>query len=267
MTDTPDRQRVTVSLPGGAPSRMIVGVLSIVVFLAAWQLVGSTSEARAALVSYPSEIFTAFVDLLETGDLAGNLRVTLIELVQGFVPAVIFGILLGAGFALSRRLRYLVEPLFVTMYIAPYVAFIPALTVWFGVGMKTKAIIVFISALVPVTINTRAGVSEVSPQWIRALRAFGASRTQVMTKAILPGALPSIMTGIRLAIGRAIVAVIAAEMYVSIKGIGSLVQVYSMSGRTALILVFVGLISAFGLICVSLVRALEARLAPWRTER
>ena len=126
---------------------------------------------------------------------------------------------------------------------------------------------VFLAAVVPVAINTTAGVNEVSELWIRALRAFGASRTQVLAKAVLPGALPSIMTGIRLGVGRGIVSLVAAEMYVSLKGVGRLIQVYSTSGRSAEIFVLVAVVSSFGLVCVSALRALETRLAPWRIER
>ena len=255
---------VVTSLILGRHGRTLVGLVSVAVFLTIWQVAGSTNEARASLFSYPTQVLAGFGDLLQTDDLAGNLRITLLELAEGFLPAVLLGIALGTGFATSKRLRYLIEPLFIVLYIAPYVALIPMLTVWFGVGERTKAIVVFISAIVPVAINTRIGVGEISPQWVLALRAFGATRSQIMIKAVLPGALPSIMTGVRLAIGRAIVAAIAAEMYVSINGIGSLVQVYSQSGRTAIILVFVGLISVFGLACVSTVRIAEAKLAPWR---
>jgi NitT/TauT family transport system permease protein len=86
----------------------------------------------------------------------------------------------------------------------------------------------------------------------------------VITKAILPGALPVIMAGVRLAVGRAIVGVIAAEMYVAVSGVGRLIQVYSTSGRAAEIFVFVGLVSGFGVACVSLIRLLEGWVAPWR---
>lgn len=262
--ETSEERNPFIRLIKGKHGRAVVGGLSVAAFLIVWELAGSSSPRNASLFAYPSLIGHEFLAILMSGELAANLRVTLIELVQGFIPAVIVGILLGTGFALSRRLRYLIEPLFISLYIAPYVAFIPVLTVWFGVGMQTKSIIVFIAAVVPITINTTTGVTEISPVWIKALRAFGANRTQVFLKGILPGALPSIMTGIRLSVGRAIVAVVAAEMYVSIIGIGRLIQVYSLSGRTALILVFVGMVSVFGVICVSLVRLAEQKIAPWR---
>jgi ABC-type nitrate/sulfonate/bicarbonate transport system permease component len=110
-------------------------------------------------------------------------------------------------------------------------------------------------------------VNEVSEAWIRAVRAFGAGRRQIIAKAILPGAFPAVMAGIRLGIGRSIVSLVAAEMYVSIFGIGRLIQVYSNSGKAAPIFVLIGIISTFGLVCVNALRTLETRLAPWRGGR
>ncbi len=126
---------------------------------------------------------------------------------------------------------------------------------------------VFLAAVIPIIINTTTGVNEVSEAWIRAVRAFGAGRRQVIVKAILPGALPAVMAGIRLGVGRAIVSLVAAEMYVSILGIGRLIQVYSNGGRAAAIFVLVGIVSTFGLVCVNALRVLEHRLAPWRGGR
>ena len=98
------------------------------------------------------------------------------------------------------------------------------------------------------------------------MRAFGANQLQVAYKAILPGALPTIMAGMRLGLGRAIVGLIAGEMYVSLAGIGRLVQVYSSAGRAAQIIVLVTLISVFGFVCIALLRWFEERIAPWRLE-
>jgi NitT/TauT family transport system permease protein len=126
---------------------------------------------------------------------------------------------------------------------------------------------VFLSAVIPIVINTTTGILEVQESWVRACRAFGATRHQVIAKAILPGALPTIMAGVRLSIGRAIVGLVAAEMYVSVKGIGRLIQVYSTSDRAAEIFVLVIVVSSFGLLLVTLLRWLEEWLAPWSLER
>jgi len=209
---------------------------------------------------------TTTVAMALSGELAKNGAVSLLEFVEGFVPAVVLGIAFGLALSLSRRLRYLFDPLLGALYTAPRVALIPIFVIWFGVGPQSKVFIVFISTIFPVLINTLTGIEGVDPTWIRAVRAFGANQLQVARKAILPGALPTIMAGVRLGLGRAIVGLIAGEMYVSLAGIGRLVQVYSSAGRAAQIIVLVTLISVFGFACIALLRWFEERVAPWRLE-
>ncbi len=245
-------------------ARTWIGGVSVVLFLAAWQVIGANEIVRSDLISYPGEIAAAAYDLASSGELGANALTTLREFAQGFAPAILAGILLGLGFALSRLARSLFEPLFVAMYTAPLIAFVPLLVVWFGVGSTSKAVTTFLAAVVPIAINTTTGVRETQESWVRALRAFGATRGQIIVKAILPGAMPIIMAGLRLAIGRAIVGVIAAEMYVSTSGVGRMIQTYSTAGRAAEIFVLVGEVSGFGFMCVWLLRRLENRLAPWR---
>jgi NitT/TauT family transport system permease protein len=125
---------------------------------------------------------------------------------------------------------------------------------------------VFLAAVIPIVINTMTGISQIHESWIRACRAFGASKSQVILKAILPGALPSVMVGVRLAVGRAVVGLIAAEMYVSVRGIGRLIQVYSTSDRAAEIFVLVIVVASFGFLLVTLLRRIESLIAPWSRE-
>jgi len=246
--------------------RTVIGTLAVAAFLVAWQLVGSHNIIRSDLISYPSEVVTTFATMSASGELAKNAAVSLAEFVQGYVPAVVFGIGVGVVLALVRPLRLFFDPVLIAIYTAPAIAFIPILVVWFGVGAPSKVVIVFISAFFPVMINTRTGVAEVAEPWLRAVRAFGATRLQVIAKAILPGSLPAIMAGLRLGLGRAIVGLIAAEMYVSLMGIGRLIQVYSSAARASEIIVLVTVIAGFGFACVSLVRTLEQRLGTWRSD-
>jgi sulfonate transport system permease protein len=247
--------------------RPAIGTLAVALFLVLWQIVGAKEIIRSDLVSYPTEIASALVAMIVSGELGANVAASLAEFVEGFVPAVLLGIALGVAFALSRRLRLLVAPIFAALYSAPMIAFVPVIVVWFGVGPDSKIAMVFLAAVIPIIINTIAGVNEVSPSWIRAVRAFGAGRGQTIVKAILPGALPTMMAGIRLGVGRAIVSLVAAEMYVSLLGIGRLIQVYSNSGRATEIFVLVLVVSSFGLVCVNGLRALERWLAPWQENR
>jgi len=246
--------------------RLVVGTISVVAFLLLWQFVGQREIVRSDLISYPTEVLSTFINLTSTGELPSNAAVTLQEFIEGFVPSIVCGVVFGVVLALVKPLRELLDPLLIAIYTAPVIAFIPILVVWFGVGEYSKVVIVFISAIFPIMINTRVGVSEIAEPWLRAVRSFGADRFQVITKAILPGSMPAIMAGIRLGLGRAIVGLIAGEMYVSISGIGRMIQVYSSAARSSEIIVLVVVIAVFGYACVALLRSAENRMGTWRSD-
>ena len=254
------------SLAGHRFARAVVGFMAVALFLIAWQIVGGNEIIRSDLISYPSEVVETLFQMSASGELGSNLVVSLQEFIQGFLPAIAIGIAAGTAFALSRRLHYLFEPLIVALNTSPIIAFVPIVVVWFGVGTQSKAIMVFLAAVIPIVINTMTGITQVHESWIRACRAFGASNAQVILKAMLPGALPSVMVGVRLAVGRAIVGLIAAEMYVSVRGIGRLIQVYSSSERAAEIFVLVAVVASFGFLLVTLLRRIEGAIAPWSLE-
>jgi ABC-type nitrate/sulfonate/bicarbonate transport system permease component len=263
----PDIAAARIPLSGHRAARATVGFVTVALFLTLWQVVGANDIIRSDLISYPSEVAETLVRMAASGELGSNIVVSLQEFIEGFVPAIVGGIFIGAVFALNARLRYLFDPLFVALNTSPIIAFVPIVVVWFGVGTTSKAVMVFLSAVIPIVINTTTGIMEVNESWIRACRAFGATRRQIVAKAILPGALPMIMTGVRLSVGRAVVGLIAAEMYVSVRGVGRLIQVYSTSDRAAEIFVLVAVVASFGFVLVNVLRHLENRLAPWSLDR
>jgi ABC-type nitrate/sulfonate/bicarbonate transport system permease component len=265
MTPRPiDWQEVRRAVAAHRLARAGIGGLSVALFLVVWQIVGSLELIRSDLISYPTQILAALYGLYVSGEFRSNVFVSLGEFVEGFAFAVVAGIGIGLVFALSRRLRYLLEPIFIALYTAPMIAFVPILVVWFGVDTLSKSVMVFFSAVIPIVINTTTGVAEVHESSIRALRAFGANKWQIVLKGMLPGALPVIMAGVRLGVGRGIVVLIAGEMYVSIHGVGRLIQIYSSSGSAAQIFVLVAIVAGFGFFCITLLRSIERRLIPWR---
>jgi NitT/TauT family transport system permease protein len=246
--------------------RGLIGTASVIAFLVAWQIVGAQNLISADLISYPTQVLAVGASMVASGELTSNGLVSLQEFVYGFAPAIVVGIAIGLAMARFRRVRYLLDPLVMAFYTAPRIALIPVLVIWFGVGMESKVAVVFLGGIFPVLVNTMAGVQQVDPLWVRAVRSFGANEWQVVTKVVLPGALPAVMAGVRLGLGRAIIGVIVGEMYVAVAGVGRLVQVYSGAGRAAELIVLVTVIAAFGFLCIAGIRWLEERMAPWRRE-
>ncbi|MDE3101772.1 MAG: ABC transporter permease [Chloroflexota bacterium] len=245
------------------PARLI-GAASVAAFVIAWQAAASTGLLRADLVSSPVGVISATARLIASGELGRNAVVTIEEFVLGFVPSVAVGLVLGIVMGLQRRLRYLLDPLLMALYAAPLVALIPILVIWFGVGEGSKVAVVFLSALFPVLVNAMAGVEQVEAAWMRAVRAFGGSELDVVRKAILPGALPAFMAGIRLGLGRGIIGVIVGEIYVSVRGIGSLMNDYSGAGRTAELIALVWVTALCGFAGVAAMRWWEERVSAAR---
>lgn len=246
--------------------RVLVGSLSIAVFLIAWEVVGSRTPVSRDLISHPTKVLSVGATMVASGELGYHALVSLQEFVYGFAPAVGLGLLIGLAVGQSRRFRYLCEPLLMALYTAPRIALIPVLVIWLGVGMASKVAAVFLGGLLPILVNTAAGVQQLDPLWVRAVRAYGATRLQLLIKVTLPGSLPAVMAGIRLGLGRAIIGLVVGEMYVSLAGIGRLVQDYGQAGRTAELVVLVSLIALFGFLLIQLVRRVETWLGSWPRE-
>ena len=232
----------------------------------AWEVAGSRTSVSRDLISHPTEVLSVGATMVASGELGHHALVSLQEFVYGFAPAVGLGLLIGLAVGQSRRFRYLCEPLLMALYTAPRIALIPVLVIWLGVGMASKVAAVFLGGLLPILVNTAAGVQQLDPLWVRAVRAYGATRLQLLVKVTLPGSLPAVMAGIRLGLGRAIIGLVVGEMYVSLAGIGRLVQDYGQAGRTAELVVLVSLIALFGFLLIQLVRRVEAWLGGWPRE-
>jgi NitT/TauT family transport system permease protein len=241
--------------------RAAVGTLAVVAGLIVWQAAGSSGGLAADLVASP-----AAVGLATSGELARHGWVSLQELAAGFALAASGGVSLGVALGRSRHLRGLLDPVVMALHVTPRVALLPILVVWLGVGMGSKVAAVFLGAVFPIVVNTHAGARHVDALWVRATRAFGARPLQVVTKVILPATLPAVMTGLRLGLGRAVVTVVVAEMYVSLAGVGQLLQLYGNAGRTAELIALATLVALCGTLGVAGLRRLERRLSPWRRD-
>jgi NitT/TauT family transport system permease protein len=150
------------------------------------------------------------------------------------------------------------------LYATPMVALVPILVLWFGFGLLAKVVIVLLFTVFPVLINTMCGVREVDPRLVEVAHAFCSSEYQLWIDLVLPSSLPFIMTGIRLAIGRALIAVVIAEFYTAISGLGYLIVSNAHAFQTARVFVPVVVLMMLGVVTTGLLEMAEARLSPWR---
>jgi len=244
---------------------LIKGV-SLVVVLSIWELVGRYTNPL--FLAAPSAIASAFIELIASGELLDAFLTSMVALVLGVTLAIVFGIAIGVAMGRVRLVEYILEPYVNALYSTPSIALIPLFILWFGVGLPSKVIIIFTLSVFIVIINTFTGVKNLSQSVIEIGTAFGASEKDVFWKIILPASLPFIMTGLRLAVGRAILAMIVAEFFTSIAGLGGMIVKYGNFFATAKMFVPIIVVSLLGVGAVELIKRLERMLAPWKeTER
>jgi ABC-type nitrate/sulfonate/bicarbonate transport system permease component len=240
--------------------------LSLVVTLAVWEWYGRGVDP--IFMSYPTAILEAIPRMLATGELQAAFWVSLQGLLIAIALAIAIGVPLGLLTGRYRTADYLLDVQITALYSTPHVALLPLLTLWFGVGATAKLVLIYLSAFFPIIINTHSGVRNISHGLVEVALAEGASERQVFTKIIVPAALPFIMTGIRLAMGRAVVGMVVAEMFVASTGLGSSIQRYGAAFATDKFFVVLIVLALLGVGLTEFVRALERWLTPWKeTER
>jgi ABC-type nitrate/sulfonate/bicarbonate transport system permease component len=239
---------------------------SVVVFLIVWEVFGR--DVNPLFLSYPTAIARACVQLLISGEFQRQARGSLEVYAVGLIASLVLGIFLGLLMGRYRLVEYLLDPYVYALDATPRVALIPLLLLWFGLGAPAKIAIVFLSGLFPVLMNTFSGVRTVSASLVDIGRVYGAGEAKIFTKIIVPAALPFIMAGVRLAVGRALIGIITAEMFTAVTGMGALLIRYSSALATDKFFVPVIFLALLGVILSRAVELLQRRLAPWKeTER
>lgn len=239
--------------------RLIV-VVTLVVFLLAWEVAGRLTNPL--FFAPPSAISEAFWQALidPQARLLHALGETLSILVPGFLLACVLGVALGVLMGRSTFAYHLLDPYVTIFYNTPRVALIPILLLWMGVGDLLKIVIVILAAIFPVSVNTMVGIRDVSAQFTEPARSMQASERQLLWQVILPAAFPFIAAGIKLALGRALTTVIVAEFFVSVSGLGGLLQAASSSYQMALMFAPVIILAAMGIAIDAAVTYLERSL-------
>jgi NitT/TauT family transport system permease protein len=235
---------------------------SVIFVLAIWETFGR--DVNPLFLSYPSAITRAFVELLTSGELVYQLMGSLRVYAIGMLAALVLGIPLGLLMGRYRLAEYLFDVYVYALDATPRVALIPLLLLWFGLGAPAKIAIVFLSGIFPVLMNTFSGVRNVSAGLVDIGKAYGAGEAKIFTKIIIPASLPFIMAGVRLAVGRALIGIITAEMFTAVTGMGALLIRYSSALATDKLFVPIIVLAVLGAILTEAVGVLQQWLAPWK---
>ena len=249
-------------LPSAGRRLAIVRFVSIIATLVIWQ-VGARFVSPLFLPS-PSAIVSAAVRMIGSGELAVAVESSLTILLAGFFIASVIGIAIGLVIGRYPTVEAATDWLVNALYATPLVAIIPLVILWFGLGDAAKLFIVVILSVFPVLINTIAGVHNVPRNLTDVGVAFAAKESEIFTKIIMPSALPYMMTGLRLGIGRAIIGMVVAEFFTAITGLGALISKYGNEYDTASMFVPILVLMVLGVVLTYGVRRLESWIAPWK---
>ena len=247
--------------------KKILGTLSVGIFLIIWELTGNVFQwINPMFMSAPSLIFKAAVEMFRSGEIYHDLYVSGIEFLGGYflaaAVAIPFGILVGW----YKRMSYVFDPFINAMNATPRVALLPLVIIWLGIGILSKVGIIFLGAVFSILINTRDGVKTTPLNLLNAARSFGASEWMVFKTVVVPSTVPFILTGLRLAVGRALVGVLVGELYAATAGIGFMITVAGATFQTDKVFVGVGIFALSGMIGMELLTKIERRFDRWRPQ-
>jgi NitT/TauT family transport system permease protein len=248
----------------------MLGGAGIITLLLLWEVLPRIITMRAGTKLFfttPSEVVGTLWRLFSTGAIWTPLGVSASGFALGLGLAIVVGLPLGVLIGRSRTLNAMLDPFITAFNATPRLVFLPLVMLWFGLGLWTKVVIVFIGALFPILINTYEGVRNADRTLINVVRSFGASEWDVARLVVVPNAMPYIIAGLRLAIGRAVLGVVVAEFFGSESGLG--VMMVQAAGRYQVDVVFSGLIvfAALSLVLTWMVQLLENRLGRWRPQK
>lgn len=248
-----------------AYERSLLGGGFVILLFIVWEAAARYGVVDRRFSSEPSAILRAAIQIVGTGELWDNARVTLMEFAVGYGLAVIIGLSVGIVAGWSLGVARIIDPFLMAFSSTPRSALIPILLLWFGLGLASKVILVFVAAVIPITVNTITGVRGADSRLRQVAQSFGASLMDEGRYIILPGSLPHVFAGLRIGLNLGLIGVIVSEMYVSTVGIGRMMVLYGSVLRVDELFVYVIFVSLFGGLLVFLLSLLERILIPWHS--
>lgn len=247
----------------GVRRNYMAGTLSVVGGLLVWELISRFLVANALFLAAPSQIVYAIYTLTVSGEMERHIGISAAEFAIGYAIASVLGIAVGFGMANSQSFKQAMQPWISGLYATPTIALAPLFILWLGIGIWSKVLVVIFLVLFPVTINTEAGLRTTSERLIEMLRSFGASQRQIFFKVSLPSALPFILAGLKLGIGRGLIGVVVAELFGSRAGLGRLISQSADAFNMPELFAGVIVLAVAGIAMTAAFTSIERRLVPW----
>jgi taurine transport system permease protein len=249
-------------VPAWALSAAAVAALLLV-----WWFVTAQEFIAPLYLPGPKAVFDKLIDASVNGYadamLWQHFAASLMRVMAALMLALLGAIPLGIALGLSTTLRALIDPLIEFLRPIPPLAYLPLIVIWFGIGERSKVLLIFLAIFAPVVVSTTAGVLAVDPLRLRMARSLGATRLQLVRFVILPNALPNIMTGLRIALGAGWSTLVAAELIAATRGLGFMIQSASQFLATDLVMAGILVIAVVAFLFEIALRCLQRKLSPW----
>jgi NitT/TauT family transport system permease protein len=244
-------------------SKYVVAAVSVIGGLILWEIVSRFFIANALFLAAPSQVAMAIYRLAASGELGQHIAISAVEFTLGYVIASVLGVALGLGMAASGTVKQAMQPWIAGLYATPTIALAPLFILWLGIGIWSKVLVVVFLVLFPVTINTEAGLRTTSDRLIEMLRSFGANQRQIFLKVSLPSAVPFILAGLKIGIGRGLIGVVVAELFGSRAGLGRLISQSADAFNMPELFAGVVVLAFAGIVMTAGFTWLEKQLVPW----
>jgi NitT/TauT family transport system permease protein len=253
--------------------KKILGTLAVILFLTVWEFMGGAWSVynpipflriNPMFMSAPSLVGKAAYGLFSSGEIYNDLYVSGIEFFWGYLLSVVVGIPFGIGVGWYKKMSYIFDPFINAMNATPRIALLPLVIIWLGIGIPSKIGIIFLGAVFPMLINARDGVKTTPQNLLNAARSFGASEWQIFRSVVFPSTVPFLLTGLRLAVGRALVGVLVGELYAATAGIGFMITVAGATFQTDKVFVGVLIFAITGMVLTEILNRMEGRFDKWR---
>lgn len=253
------------------PRRLGVSLLTLCALLALWWLVARIGLISPLFLPPPAQVLQQFATLagpqgFMDATLWQHLAASLQRILIALAAATLCGVTVGLAMGLSPTLRGMLDPLIELYRPVPPLAYLPLMVIWFGIGETSKVLLIYLAIFAPVAMATLAGVQGAKQVRLRAARALGANRWQVLWYVIVPGALPDILTGLRIGLGVGWSTLVAAELIAATRGVGFMVQAAGEFLATDVVLAGILVIALIAFTLELGLRALQRRLTPWHGE-
>lgn len=244
--------------------RPLSRLLGVLIVLVVWQIASSTGALPATIIGSPHAVLSAAKHLISDGELGSAILASLHRVLLGLVFGLVVGIALALVSGLTRLGEDVIDAPVQMLRTVPFAGLIPLLIVWLGVGELPKVVLIALGVTFPIYINLSAGIRHVDATLVEAGRSLGLSRLGLIWHVIVPGALPQLLVGLRIALGISWLALVFAEQISATSGLGYLMSTAQELLQTDTIVVCLIVYALLGLLADLIVRGLERLLLAWK---